>query len=189
MAGRSTTFNVASWEVARSQGKIMERNGCLLELAVVATLVLTGAASGGELRACFTPGQNCTALIVEQINAARSELLVQAYGFTSPEIIQAIGRAKERGVDVNIILDRVNEQDRYTGATYLLNHGIDPLIDDRGQMRDLRRHIDRVGPALQRIEEIRKTLPFPGQALSKHDCFRWPDGKSYDERKYSDSGH
>jgi hypothetical protein len=32
---------------------------------------------------------------------------------------------------VNIILDRVNEQDRYGGATYLLNHGIDPLIDDR----------------------------------------------------------
>jgi hypothetical protein len=36
-------------------------------------------------------------------------------------------------------------------------------------MRDLRRHIDRVGPALQRIEEIGKALPFPGQALSKHD--------------------
>jgi phosphatidylserine/phosphatidylglycerophosphate/cardiolipin synthase-like enzyme len=105
-------------------------NGCL-KLALTVALVLPGPATGGELRACFTPGQNCTALIVEQINAARSELLVQAYGFTSPEIIQAISRAKERGVDVNVILDRVNEQDRYTGATYLLNHGIDPLIDDR----------------------------------------------------------
>jgi phosphatidylserine/phosphatidylglycerophosphate/cardiolipin synthase-like enzyme len=103
----------------------------LLNLAFVMALALPGAASGGELRACFTPGQKCTALIVEQINAAQSELLVQAYGFTSPEIIQAIGRAKERGVDVNVMLDRVNEQDRYTGATYLLNHGIDPLIDDR----------------------------------------------------------
>jgi phosphatidylserine/phosphatidylglycerophosphate/cardiolipin synthase-like enzyme len=125
-----------SWEVTRSQGKIMERKprthwGCLLKLAVVAALVMPGAASGGELRSCFTPAQNCTALILEQINAAQSELLVQAYGFTSPEIIQAIGRAKERGVDVNVILDRVNEQDRYTGATYLLNHDIDPLIDDR----------------------------------------------------------
>ena len=103
----------------------------LLNLAFVMALALPGGASGGELRACFTPGQNCTTLIVERINSARSELLVQAYGFTSPEIIQAIGRAKERGVDVNVILDRVNEQDRYTGATYLLNHGIDPLIDDR----------------------------------------------------------
>jgi phosphatidylserine/phosphatidylglycerophosphate/cardiolipin synthase-like enzyme len=101
------------------------------KLAFVTALALPGAASGGELRACFTPGQNCTALIIEQINAAQSELLVQAYGFTNPEIIQAIGRAKERGVDVNVILDRVNEQDRYTAATYLLNHGIDPLIDDR----------------------------------------------------------
>src|ERR1700688_2042198 len=94
-----------------------------LNLAFIMALALPGAASGGGLPACFTPGQNCTALIVDQINAAQSELLVQAYGFTNPEIIQAIGRAKERGVDVNVILDRVNEQDRYTGATYLLNHG------------------------------------------------------------------
>jgi len=102
-----------------------------LKIALAAALMLPGAAAAGELRACFTPGQNCTALIVEQINAARSGLLVQAYGFTSPEIIQAIGRAKERGVDVKVILDKVNEQQRYAGATYLLNHGIDPLIDDR----------------------------------------------------------
>jgi len=102
-----------------------------VQLALVIALSLPGAAIGTELHACFVPGRNCTALIVEQINAAKSELLVQAYTFTSAQIIEAIARAKERGVDVNVILDRVNEQNRYTGATYLLNHGIDPLIDDR----------------------------------------------------------
>jgi hypothetical protein len=60
-----------------------------LKLAFVTALVLPGAASGGELRACFTPGQNCTALIIEQINAAQSELLVQAYGFTS-EVVPVV---------------------------------------------------------------------------------------------------
>ena len=87
-------------------------------------------ATSGELQACFTPGEDCTALIIREIDGAKSELLVQAYGLTSAPIIQALGRAKERGVEVKVILDRINEQKRYTAATYLKNHGIDVLIDD-----------------------------------------------------------
>jgi phosphatidylserine/phosphatidylglycerophosphate/cardiolipin synthase-like enzyme len=54
---------------------------------------------------------------------------------------KALGRAKERGVDVHVILDKSNEQHhiapngrsaaRYSGATYLSDHGITPLIDDQ----------------------------------------------------------
>ena len=76
------------------------------------------------------PGQDCTGLIVHEIDDAESELLVQAYAFTSAPIIAAIAQAKDRGVDVQVILDKSNQRDRYTGATYLVNHGIEPLIDD-----------------------------------------------------------
>lgn len=89
----------------------------------------TGLSSAVELKPCFTPGQDCTDFITRQIDGAKSELLVQAYGFTNAPIIQAIARAKERGVDVKVILDRSNAQKKYTGATYLANHGINPLID------------------------------------------------------------
>jgi phosphatidylserine/phosphatidylglycerophosphate/cardiolipin synthase-like enzyme len=102
-------------------------------LVLFTALLIIGASDSSsaiELKPCFTPGQDCTALIVQQIDGAKSELLVQAYGFTSPTIIQAIGRAKERGVDVKVILDKTNAQKRYTGATYLTNHGIPVLIDD-----------------------------------------------------------
>ena len=68
-------------------------------------------------------------MIVGAIDGAKSELLVQAYGFTSAPIIRAVVRAKERGVNVRVILDKINEQKRYTAATYLKNHGIDPMID------------------------------------------------------------
>ena len=104
------------------------KHAASVALLIVACLQI---ASAGELTACFTPGQDCTSFIVRQIDTAQSELLVQGYGFTNPAIIQAVGRAKERGVDVKVILDRINEQRRYTGATYLRNHGIDPLIDDQ----------------------------------------------------------
>ena len=99
-------------------------------LIAVALAMAPQLAASGELQACFTPGEDCTALIIREIDGAKSELLVQAYGLTSAPIIHALGRAKERGVEVKVILDRINEQKRYTAATYLKNHGIDVLIDD-----------------------------------------------------------
>jgi hypothetical protein len=44
-------------------------------------------AAAAELFACFTPGQDCRALIVREIDSAKSELLVQGYAFTSAPII------------------------------------------------------------------------------------------------------
>jgi len=104
----------------------------ILPITTCAYLTLcAGLASAAELAPCFTPGQDCTSFVTREIDGARSELLVQGYTFTSAPIVQAIARAKNRGVEVKVILDRVNEQKRYTGATYLVNHGIAPLIDDR----------------------------------------------------------
>ena len=97
----------------------------LITLAFVFGLQVEAA----ELRPCFTPGQDCLAVIVSEIDGAKTELLVQAYGFTSPAIIQAIVKAKERGVNVDVLLDKINERRQYTGATYLVNHGIEPRID------------------------------------------------------------
>lgn len=121
--------------IARSDGgatlKRHVRRSILCAFLIAAALAAAPQlAASGELQACFTPGEDCTALIVRQIDGANAEILVQAYGFTSPPIMQALGRAKERGVDVKVILDRTNEQKRYTAATYLKNHGIDVLIDD-----------------------------------------------------------
>ena len=41
----------------------------------------------------FTPGQDCTGLIVQQIQAARQSILVQAYSFTSVPILSALKAA------------------------------------------------------------------------------------------------
>jgi phosphatidylserine/phosphatidylglycerophosphate/cardiolipin synthase-like enzyme len=88
-------------------------------------------ASAAQLTPCFTPGEDCVAFIVRNIETAKSELLVQAYGFTSTPIIEAIANAKQRGVSVKVILDKSNERGQYTGATYLKNHDIEVLIDDK----------------------------------------------------------
>lgn len=79
---------------------------------------------------CFTPGQNCTQLIVDEINHAKKSLYVQAYSFTSAPIAKAIVDAKRRGVDVKVILDKSQiKNNRYSSAKFLMNQGVPVWID------------------------------------------------------------
>ncbi|WP_039851747.1 phospholipase D family protein [Magnetospirillum fulvum] len=57
---------------------------------------------------CFTPGGDCTGVIVDQIGKAQRQVLVQAYNFTDAAIVKALIDAKRRGVDVQVVIDRVN---------------------------------------------------------------------------------
>ena len=57
---------------------------------------------------CFTPGEDCTGLIVARIEAARREVLVQAYDFTSRPIAAALIDARRRGIEVRVILDKAD---------------------------------------------------------------------------------
>ena len=74
---------------------------------------------------CFTPGQDCTGLIVRQIAASQQQILVQAYSFTSRPIMTALIDAHSRGVDVQVILDKA-----HTGAARdLFQAGIPVRVD------------------------------------------------------------
>jgi len=79
---------------------------------------------------CFTPGQDCTGLIVRAITNASKSIHVQAYSFTSAPIAEALVFAKRRGVLVEVILDKSqSKENKYTSATYLINNNISTWID------------------------------------------------------------
>jgi len=80
---------------------------------------------------CFVPGEDCEGVIVAEINEARGVILVQAYSFTSMPIANALVSAKQRGVSVQVILDKSQRSERYSGATFLANAGIRTLIDEQ----------------------------------------------------------
>lgn len=82
-------------------------------------------------KVCFSPRGGCTENIVEQINAAKTEVLVQAYSFTSAPIAKALLEAYKRGVRVEAILDKSQRTEKYTSATFLSNSGIPTYIDDK----------------------------------------------------------
>ena len=78
---------------------------------------------------CFTPHGNCTSQIVNAISQAKHQILVQAYSFTSAPIAKALVDAKNKGVDVKIILDKSQITAKYSVATFFSNHRINPSID------------------------------------------------------------
>jgi phosphatidylserine/phosphatidylglycerophosphate/cardiolipin synthase-like enzyme len=79
----------------------------------------------------FSPNGGCTESIVKEIDAAKSEILVQAYSFTSSPIAKALTDAFKRGVNVEAILDKSQRKEKYTAATFLANAGIPTFIDDK----------------------------------------------------------
>lgn len=80
---------------------------------------------------CFTPGQNCTNLIIKNMDKAKKSLLVQAYSFTSAPIAKAIIDAKKRGVDVKVILDKSQFSQKYSSSKFLMNQEIQIWKDDK----------------------------------------------------------
>jgi phosphatidylserine/phosphatidylglycerophosphate/cardiolipin synthase-like enzyme len=79
----------------------------------------------------FSPRGGCTEAIIEALNHASSEILVQAYSFTSAPIAQALVHANRRGVKVEVVLDKSQRKEKYTSATFLANSGVPTYIDDR----------------------------------------------------------
>jgi phosphatidylserine/phosphatidylglycerophosphate/cardiolipin synthase-like enzyme len=82
-------------------------------------------------QAYFSPNGGCTEAIINQIDNAKSEILVQAYSFTSAPIAKALTDAFKRGVKVQAILDKSQRSEKYTSATFLSNSGIPTYIDDK----------------------------------------------------------
>ena len=117
-------------------------------LAIVVAIVLLGAsllfakpkpkqveagpaASQDGITVYFSPGGGCTQAIVEQIGRARKTIKLQAYSFTSVAIAKAIVEAHTRGVDVVAVLDKSQQTEKYSGATFLVNADIPTFIDSK----------------------------------------------------------
>lgn len=84
-----------------------------------------------EIEVFFSPNGGCTDAIVKTLGQAKSTLLIQAYSFTSAPIAKAVVDAHNRGVQVNVILDKSQLTEKYSSADFLAHAGINVLIDDK----------------------------------------------------------
>jgi phosphatidylserine/phosphatidylglycerophosphate/cardiolipin synthase-like enzyme len=80
----------------------------------LALLVASGAVSAeprvfkatGTIEVAFAPWDDAEGMVVRAIEAARKQILVQAFSFTSRPIAAALIAARARGVDVQVTADR-----------------------------------------------------------------------------------
>src|SRR5690348_5047592 len=77
----------------------------------------------------FSPKGGCTDAVVRELDNAKTSVLVQAYSFTSAPIARAVTNAKRRGVAVQVILDKSNQTDKYSAATFLHDYAVPVFID------------------------------------------------------------
>jgi phospholipase D len=84
---------------------------------------------------CFTPAEACADVIVGILDHAQFQIRLQTYGFTSSPILSALVSAKQRGVNVVIILDKSDERASSgrgpSGAEFVAGAGIPVFIDYR----------------------------------------------------------
>src|SRR5215467_7853977 len=99
--------------------------------AVVATTQAGDTFSSAKVSVHFSPKGGATETVVHEIGEAKSQILVQAYSFTSAPIAKALLDAAKRGVKIHAVLDKSNETDKYSAATFLYNAGIETQIDDQ----------------------------------------------------------
>ena len=58
------------------------------------------------VQACFSPAGRCSSHIVREIGQAQREILVAVYAFTSDDLAWALVKARQRGVKVQVVLDK-----------------------------------------------------------------------------------
>ena len=84
----------------------------------------------GTIEVAFSPNGGGAALIIRTIGEAKKTIKVQAYSFTNADIAKALLDAHKRGVNVRVVLDKSQETEKYTSATFLANAGVPVRIDD-----------------------------------------------------------
>jgi phosphatidylserine/phosphatidylglycerophosphate/cardiolipin synthase-like enzyme len=93
-------------------------------ITLASPLAIASSPSASEIEVTFSPNGGATEAIVSLIGEAKKSIRVAACIFTSKEIAQALLDAHKRGVDVQVVLDKLNNSMKYSSAPFLLNGGV-----------------------------------------------------------------
>ncbi|PZT59203.1 phospholipase D family protein, partial [Escherichia coli] len=89
------------------------------------------AADSPSVQVGFSPEGSAQTLVIGAIDSAQSSIRMMAYSFTAMDIMQALVKAKNRGVDVKIVIDeRGNRNDvSHRAMKYIVKNEIPLRVD------------------------------------------------------------
>ena len=79
----------------------------------------------------FSAESDIEAVIVKEIDNARAKVWVQAFLFNSEPIAAALIRARQRGIQVRVVMDKNGSQKKKSQAVNLCRQGVEVFVDDR----------------------------------------------------------
>lgn len=113
-----------------------------------------------QWRCAFSPEEDCAAFAARAIDNAEREILVSAYGLTTGSgVVEALARAKGRGVDVRLIADKTTPCIRASGIEPLAAAGVPIWIDDQARIAHQK--------AMVIDEALRSRAPSTGPAVPR----------------------
>ncbi|WP_377155699.1 phospholipase D family protein [Roseateles sp. UC29_93] len=65
-----------------------------------------------EIQVGFSPEGSARQLVLETISGAKERIQILAYAFQAPDIMQALVDARQRGVQVQVVVDRKRNQNK-----------------------------------------------------------------------------
>ncbi len=102
-----------------------------LALFLTASLLPMTAHAQSTIEQAFSRNQGATALIVKTIGEAHRTVHLAAYYFTSRPIADALIAARQRGVEVDVVMDKSQNESRYTAAALLAENGVPVRINSQ----------------------------------------------------------
>lgn len=86
--------------------------------------------ASGTLELAFTPGDKADRIIIDSIQSARKQVLVQSFSFTHKGIALALVAAHQRGIDVQLISDEAQiERMERSQIPALADAGLHVFVD------------------------------------------------------------
>ena len=95
---------------------------CLPGLVSLSLCAPVPAVYAANIETGFSPEGTALQLVLKTITTAQQEIRLMGYSFTSPDVAGALVRARQRGVDVKVVLDhKANTGERNKASRAAMN--------------------------------------------------------------------
>jgi len=95
-----------------------------LTLAVVVCVVVASPVQRSDIQVFFSRVDNPQAAIARVLDGANQTIHIAMYCFTDAKLAEAVVRARQRGVQTYVYLDKSQVNHQYTQARYLATNGV-----------------------------------------------------------------
>lgn len=92
---------------------------------IVVCLLFVSAISYADAQVYFSPNGGCQNAVIAEISKAQKTIDIAMYYLTSREIAQELLKARDRKIDIRIVLDQSQENQTYSKSRYLIKNGIE----------------------------------------------------------------